>query len=272
DVPAAPIDKTFYWAEKAKNTLVDLGFSETLLYTLVPKGAFEVAYPLASDKSALRERIAPKLQESLIMNVRNADLLGLEAVKIFEIGQVFPKTGEKTSLCIGVSQVKKKKGVTSESVLKEAVALLESKLGIKIAGAIETGAYGALIEVDFDALIARSVPKNINDLSFTALPKDKTYKPFSHYPFIARDIALFVPSGTSDADVSSVVRASAMKAAGGLLVKGPDLFDRFEKDGKVSYAFRMIFQSSEKTLSDDEANALMAQIYAAAKAKGWEVR
>ena len=66
---------------RASTILVGLGFSETLLYTLVPKGSFEVSYPLASDKSALREAIAPKLKESLAMNARNAELLGLETVR-----------------------------------------------------------------------------------------------------------------------------------------------------------------------------------------------
>lgn len=276
-VPPTPIDKTFYWAEKTKNLLVKLGFSETYLYTLVSKGAFEISYPLASDKSALREKIAPKLAESLAMNARNADLLGLETVKIFEIGKVFPKTGEKTSICIGVSQVKKKKGITSESLLKEVVATLETKLGIHLsadgASKIETGPYGALIEADFDAAILSQASCGLLEgLQFKALPKDTKYIPFSHYPFITRDIAVFTPSGTLEAQVLKVLGNTAISSAGPILVKGPDLFDTFEKDGKTSFAFRMIFQSFEKTLSDDEANAIMAKVYDAVKGKGWEVR
>ncbi len=271
-VPPTPLDKTFYWAEKIKNALVDLGFSETLLYTLVPKGAFEISYPLASDKAALRERLAPALSQSLVLNGRNADLLGLEAIRIFEIGKIFPKIGEKTSLCIGVSQIKKRKGVTSESLLREAVVALESKLGAKIGGKIEIGTFGAVLEIDFDALISPFPTGSLKDLGFVALPRDMRYKPFSLYPFIARDIALFVPSGTKDADVGDVIRDSASNAAGDLLVKGPDLFDRFEKDGKISYAFHMIFQSFKKTLSDEEANGFMTKVYEAVKSKGWETR
>lgn len=272
DIGQTPIDATFYAAEKVKNALVTLGFSESLLYTLVPKGAFEIAYPLASDKAALRERIAPKVVESLTLNSRNADLLGLETIKIFEIGTVFPKTGEKASICIGVSQVKKKKGVTSESVLKEALTIFEQQFGVKIDGKVEVGPYGALIEADFAPIVASIKPGNLQSLDFQALPADKKYVPFSPYPYITRDIALFVPSGTTDSAVSSVIAAAAAKAAGKLLVKGPAMFDRFEKDAKVSFAFRMIFQSFEKTLSDDEVNALMAKVYEAAKEKGWEVR
>ncbi|HEU0080996.1 MAG TPA: phenylalanine--tRNA ligase subunit beta [Candidatus Paceibacterota bacterium] len=273
DVPPTPIDKAFYWSEKAKNILVGLGFSETLLYTLVPKGSFEVSYPLASDKSALREAIAPKLKESLAMNARNAELLGLETVRAFEIGKVFPAQGERASLCLGVCQIKKKKGVTSESLLRESLEALKAGLGAAFEVRIETGAFGVVAEVDFDAVVANLPAQGaLADLSFVRLPRDQRYKPFSPYPFIARDIALFVPSGTADSAVSSAIAAAARDAAGKLLVKGPDQFDRFEKEGRVSYAFRMVFQSFEKTLSDDEANAFMAKVYEAAKGKGWEVR
>lgn len=270
------IDKTYYWAEKVKNSLVEAGFSEVLLYALVPKGAFEVAYPLASDKSALREKLSPKLSQSLVENGRNSDLLGLETIRICEIGKVFPKTGEKTSLCIGVLQVKKKKGVTSESVLKESLSIFEKTLDIKISDKIELGSFGAVIEIDFDAVVKtlseKNSVQNVSDLKFVPLSQDKKYIPFSHYPFITRDIALFVPATVGGGEVAAALCAAASKAAGILLVKGPDLFDTFSKDGKTSFAFRMIFQSFEKTLSDDEVNAFMDAVYSDVKARGWEVR
>jgi len=275
-IEGVPVDVAYYWTEKVKNILVGAGFSETLLYTLVPKGSFEVAYPLASDKSALREKLSPKLSQSLVENARNADLLGLETIRLCEIGKVFPKTGEKTSLCIGVLQVKKKKGITSESLLKESLVALETALNIQISEKIEVGAYGALIEIDFDALVSKvslvvSKPQ-VSDLKFKPLPQDKKYIPFSHFPYITRDIALFVPAAVLEGEVAAALRAAALSAAAPLLVKGPDLFDTFSKEGKTSYAFRMIFQSFEKTLSDDEVQVFMDAIYAVVKAKGWEVR
>ena len=280
DIAPTAIDTTYYWGERVKSILVSAGFSEVLLYALVPKGSFEVAYPLASDKSALREKLSPKLQQSLIENARNADLFGLETVRLCEIGKVFPKTGEKTALCLGIMQVKKKKGVTSESLLKETIKILETELGIVVSDKVEIGPYGAVVEMDFDALVKVVSEKNgmrmIKDLNFKPLSKDKKYVPFSHYPFITRDIALFVQATVAGGEVAAALRAAALTAAetttGSLLVKGPDLFDTFSKDGKTSYAFRMIFQSFEKTLSDDEINGSMEKIYTDVKARGWEVR
>ena len=51
-----------------------------------------------------------------------------------------------------------------------------------------------------------------------------------------------------------------------------ELFDEFKKEDKVSYAFRLVFQSFEKTLTDDEANVQMENVYKVAKSCGWVVR
>ena len=58
-----------------------------------------------------------------------------------------------------------------------------------------------------------------------------------------------------------------------LLLKCPTLFDDFtNKEGKHSLAFRMIFQSMSKTLSDSEVNEIMEKVYEKVKEEGWEVR
>ncbi|HUY62465.1 MAG TPA: phenylalanine--tRNA ligase subunit beta [Candidatus Paceibacterota bacterium] len=93
------------------------------------------------------------------------------------------------------------------------------------------------------------------------------YKPFSQYPFIVRDVACWVPADTDEASVGELIR----KHAGDLAVR-LDRFDTFEKEGRTSYAFRLVFQSFERTLTDDEVNAIMEKVYAALKEKGYEIR
>ena len=94
------------------------------------------------------------------------------------------------------------------------------------------------------------------------------YKPFSIYPFVLRDIALWVPSGTDVGFTKPYIE----REAGELLFRC-DLFDTFEKEGKVSYAFRLVFQSMERTLSDAEVNAIMEKVTSALNAQeGWQVR
>jgi phenylalanyl-tRNA synthetase beta chain len=93
------------------------------------------------------------------------------------------------------------------------------------------------------------------------------YQSFSRYPSITRDIALWVPADTQAEEVKNVIA----KAAGDLMVR-IDQFDEFKKGEKTSYAFRLVFQSFEKTLTDDEANFAMNSVYETVKGRGWEVR
>ena len=105
--------------------------------------------------------------------------------------------------------------------------------------------------------------------TYENLPLSETerYQSFSRYPFIVRDIALWTPAGTKPEDVLEIIRAEA----GELLVRS-ELFDRFEKGEKLSLAFRLVFQSFEKTLTDAEVNAVMEKVYAAVAEKDWQVR
>jgi phenylalanyl-tRNA synthetase beta subunit len=61
------------------------------------------------------------------------------------------------------------------------------------------------------------------------------------------------------------------KEAGDLLVR-VTLFDVYEKDDRVSYAHRLVFQSFEKTLNDDEVNNIIDTINEKIEKKGWEIR
>ena len=111
--------------------------------------------------------------------------------------------------------------------------------------------------------------QEVTPLGYDDLPISKTerYRPFSRYPFIVRDIAMWVPTQTTPEDVLAVIRATA-----GELLTRSEKFDEFEKGEKTSLAFRLVFQSFEKTLTDAEANTVMEKVYAAVRAKGWEVR
>ena len=88
-----------------------------------------------------------------------------------------------------------------------------------------------------------------------------------------RDIAVFTPEGTKAEEVFSIIQ----KEAGKLMIKNR-LFDVFTKtlsDGvtKISYAYRLIFQSYERTLTDDEANSIMTKITEKMNTNtGWYVR
>ncbi|MEX0651845.1 MAG: hypothetical protein WD153_00060, partial [Candidatus Paceibacterota bacterium] len=98
--------------------------------------------------------------------------------------------------------------------------------------------------------------------------KDFIYKPFSLFPSALRDIAVWVPEEFSSEDV----RAMIIKEGGELLVQS-GLFDEYKKDARVSYGFKLVFQSEEKTLADDEVAVVMRKITEALNSQdGFEVR
>ncbi|MDP3989482.1 MAG: phenylalanine--tRNA ligase subunit beta [bacterium] len=266
-------DKVFFYGEKIKDVLVERGYSEVLLYSLVPKGVHEVVYPLASDKSALRDTLTTKLAEALVVNGRNADLLLRDTIKLCEVGNVFCEDGEKTMLAMGVLHVKKKKGTTSSMLLEEDVRHLEAVCGISLNAQIQTGEYGSILEVDLGKIVS-SLPmqSDVSALQFKPLPRDKTYQSFSPYPFIVRDIAVFVPEAVEEADVYKVIKEHV-----GPLCVASKLFDVFNKEfpegRKKSYAFRLVFQSFERTLEDKEVNEVMDVVYTEIERKtDWRVR
>ena len=198
-------------------------------------------------------------------NFSHTDLLGIRCVQAFEIGTVFSKveTGvdEHLSLAIGVRQ--KGNGYTpkDDTPLQAAITELQSALGTDLKFDIEKG----VAEIDLSQVIEQLPVPTSYELMVERTPS--TYASVSQYPAMARDIALWVSEGTTAEAVMDALRASA-----GELCARIDLFDEFTKDGRTSFAFRIVFQSKEKTLTDEEVNAVMQQVNVAAEEQGWEVR
>ncbi|HEV7121420.1 MAG TPA: hypothetical protein VGN56_01180, partial [Candidatus Paceibacterota bacterium] len=112
---------------------------------------------------------------------------------------------------------------------------------------------------------------NLEELGKNYLPAKialGSYRPYSIYPSAIRDIAVWTPEGTEESEISMLIE----KEAGELLAR-LDRFDRFEKEGRTSYAFRLVFQSFERTLADTDLDPVMERVTAALNAKdSWEVR
>ena len=132
-----------------------------------------------------------------------------------------------------------------------------------------------ILEINFDKMIENlPMPESYKDIKIEKYDiKRLKYKRISLYPFVLRDIAIFVPEGVIEKDVALIVE----REAGELLVN-KRLFDVFVKklpDGtpKTSFAFRLVFQSQEKTLSDEEVNKIMGKISKSLNSNdGWQVR
>ncbi len=249
------IDKNFYYAEKVRRYLTDIGFSE--IYTSVftnEKGERQVSNKVDSDKPFLRKSLTPGVSQSVKANALNRPLLGLSEVKVFETGKVFSKKGENWHLALGTAPSK-----------KEAKATLE-KMYSDFGGSVPMKETEGVVEVDFSEWIEKlPEPKAYEPLP--SVPHIR-YAPFSRYPFIARDIAVWTPEGIVSEEVENRIREKA-----GDLLKRIDQFDTFSKDGRTSYAFRLVFLSEERTLTDEEVNGYMQEVTDVLNAEdGWQVR
>jgi phenylalanyl-tRNA synthetase beta chain len=270
----AIIGKDFYYSEYIKNILNELGFDELSLYTLTKKGFFEVTYPLADDKKFLREDLISGVSESVSKNFKNLPLLGLKDIKVFEIGKVFGKGGEKTHICIGCKSPQSKNSrKNEEEIVQGAIGKISSLLGVNFSFRIVSNDFGTFTEFDItDVFTFVRSPDSYSDLGFLNNSKN-IFKSFSQYPFVLRDVAVFVKEGVTESDLEKIIK----NICGDILVKY-EIFDIFKKnfeDGtsKISYAFHLVFQSDNKTLTDFEVNEIMDKLYQDFNSReGWQVR
>ena len=93
------------------------------------------------------------------------------------------------------------------------------------------------------------------------------FEPFSKYPYIVRDIAMWVSAINDEQQVQQTIQKEAGELAQKIM-----LFDRFEKEERVSLAYRIIFQSFDRTLTEVEVNEIMEKVSATLKAQGFEIR
>jgi phenylalanyl-tRNA synthetase beta chain len=115
----------------------------------------------------------------------------------------------------------------------------EVAAGVARAFALEGAVFGAVVSLDAIAAVPSSPAR------FQALPR---------FPSVQRDLAFVLPAGDQPraADVQAALRAEA-----GPLLRDVTLFDLFAlPDGRRSLAWRLTYQADDRTLRDDEVNAV----------------
>ncbi|MFA6354920.1 MAG: phenylalanine--tRNA ligase subunit beta [Candidatus Paceibacterota bacterium] len=215
----------------AKRKLAEDGYREVMTYAFTDKGEVEVLAS-ASDKNFLRNNLTDGLKESIRLNTLNLPLLDMKEIKVFEIGTVFVKDSEEIHVAYG-----DKKNV---------------------------------VEMSLEKFVKENVPHEFEGRSLKDSSQGPSlgFKMWSSYPFITRDIAVWVPINEDKEKLKNILKELGTD----LLIKEPTLFDSFEKDGRTSYAYRLVFQSYDRTLTDEEINPIMQKISEKISSLGWEVR
>ncbi len=237
----APDQSRFHGIERMKDQLIEQGFIEVSTQSFAKKGDILLANPLDKNMPALRITLEDNLKDALTRAKYVAPLVLApnQKPKLFEVGTVFPKEGEFIELRM-TERVPEwglpaQTGESANTFDNLSIAKLED--------------YGKdYVPVRYDLGV---------------------YQPFSLYPFITRDVSMWISN--SDEARGVVLRLFAERGSG--ILRQVQLVDQFtNKEGRQSLAFRLIFQSFERTLTDEEVNGVMEHIHAALASKGYEVR
>ncbi len=290
-------------------SLIERGYQESITYSFTETGDVYVAGSVAEDKSALRNTLAGLFESSLQKNYHNRDVLGVTSIRQFEIGAVFTKDvntgqnlpfqdlqnsayasdrlrflqgqvlpevhknamltrqGEDVRLIVGILAAKQK-GVKDELFKIVSDMLYEcglTEIAIRESVVNHTDAY---IELSLSTIVDKCT--RIPEVALSNDGEIATVQPFkswSMYPSISRDISVWVPEAVSNSDLESIYIQN-----GGEYFLKVFLIDEFSREGRTSYAHRLVFQSQERTLSDDDVAPSIDAITAQLIGAGYEVR
>ncbi|MBY0111076.1 phenylalanine--tRNA ligase subunit beta [Patescibacteria group bacterium] len=252
EIPAPPQLK-YRGIERIRDLLVARGFTEISTPSFAVKGDILLSNPLQEDKPYLRPNFRVNMEEALTraVNVAPRVLGPVSEVKLFELGTIFTKEGEKMALAVGSKIVTGKKRPLTIENIEEFSGML-------------SGSADEVLEVTLDDAALETFGAGYE-------PKKEglgAFGQFSVYPFALRDVAVWTPEGTREETVAGIIR----EGSGSLLVR-LDCFDSFAKEGRVSYAFRLVLEAADHTLTDVELGEVMGKVTKALQETlGYEVR
>lgn len=248
--------------------------------------------PLAASQSVMRTCLVPSLLQNLMENTNHK----AGRIKLFELSRVFlphggPQPRETRRLAGVIAGLRQGEGwnLSRDQVdffdIKAAVEGLLEVLHIhnaaltapgrepylhpakSLAVTAGPGCIGSLGEVHPDALEAFDIktPAFCFELDVEQLAEcwtdGITFQPFSRQPSITRDLALIVDDAMPAARILDAIAGFANK-----LITDITVFDFFRggavAPGKKSLAFRLKFQSNDRTLTDIEVNKIHDRLVA----------
>jgi len=276
-----------------KDKLCSLGLSEVMTYSLINEknifkftndefGLIKVMDPMTEERKVLRHSLIHSLTEVYNYNKSH----GLKDISIFEVGAGFSLIDEnyieEKKLC-GLMSGEYNLGITSEKIdfyiLKGVIEDLLDYLGYR-------NRYSFIIsDLPSEMHPTKSLMINVNgknvgffgqvhpniykeevyvfEINLDHLLDIKTgkikYKDYSKYPSVSKDVSFILDKNIDNEDVINTIRKSA-----GKLLSKVSVFDYYEGDkieeNKKSIAYSLLFESYEKTLSDEEITPVFNKV------------
>jgi len=249
---------------RLEEALVGLGFSEIYTPSMVAEDTpWKLQEPISVELASLRTRLLPHLVEAVR---RNLDA-GAEEIALFELARVYLAGGELPDERVRVAGILEGGFSRAKGVVEAIYAALKAEPGFERADdpllhpgkAAQTSAgivgelHPGLLDGEWGIF-----ELELAEL-FSGSREPVAYEDIITYPPVRQDLAFAVAEDVAAGDLV----AAAHEAA------GPELremrtFDVYHGDqvgeGRKSIAFAVTFQSSKRTLSDEDAAALREKI------------
>ena len=291
-----------------RTSLVAEGMQEILTHSMrhpdrtgvVKAEPLKIRVPISADFAQLRTDLFAPLLEVTGYNLNH----GAESVRIFELGHVFQKAGR------GNREFKQIAGVLNGRVepvhwgspavnfnyfhLKGLVenflqnisldnyqfssyfnneGSFEDALAVTADG-VEAGYFGRFSKQVLDRYAIDSEVFFFvfeYDLLMQKRVEKQKFSGFSRYPAMKRDLSFIFDETVTADQILAVVHAQ-----GGEYLRPVEFFDLYRgkqlTGGRKSLSFSLQFQSDERTLTDEETDALMQQIISGVSGLGGELR
>ncbi|UQN05256.1 phenylalanine--tRNA ligase subunit beta [Deinococcus sp. QL22] len=284
-----------------RRALAGLGAQEVVTYTFTSdeeaaKARAEaptvrLQNPLTADRTAMRTALYPSLLKAAGAHPKG------ERVLIFEIGRIFPASGEAERVGLlmrgDLAPKTHQPGMAGTfGVFKGLLESLAASLGAgvevrqlrgdAVPSALHPGIAGELvwngqgvgwIGALHPAVAAEFGLKGETFLLEAALPlpgRAWAFRDPSRAPAAWRDLAIIAPNAVSYGELAALLKAEA-----GALLETVEPFDVYVgtpiPEGERSVAVRLVFRG-EKTLTDAEVDPVMERLIGAIRAQGWGIR
>jgi phenylalanyl-tRNA synthetase beta chain len=288
----APWTEAHVRNERASDLLVDRGYQEAINYaftdqayqaSLCPEPAVALSNAISAELAVMRVSLWPGLLQAVGSNQRRQQ----PRVRLFEVGRRYAPDGE-TEVIAGVAtgsvlpeqwdaEARKVDFFDVKADVEALIALTgaaeEFRFKAEVHPALHPGQSARIYRGDRAVGWLGGVhPEHLRRLDLTypvfvfeletaaglaaVIPE---FEEISRYPAIRRDIASIVDEGLPVEAVRAVVQASAGSLLKRLTVLSVYQGQQLQK-GKKSIALGLQLQDTSRTLTDNEADALVAQV------------
>jgi len=251
--------------ELIKRLLIDNGFHEVINFPFskTSNNSIKVDNPIDSNKPYIRQNITESLIENLLFNERRQH----DSIKLFEISDLYEVQNGKRLI------KRKKISIIASGRIGKDISNFSKKIDSKYLDSILSPYFKELStlikEIPRDSLVSKIKSKifcleidlskvSTNISSYKALSKPPAgfvkYVPISEFPKIYRDLSFSISEYQSMHELNDLVTTFKDK-----YLKEVFIFDFYEnlKINTLKAGYRFIFQSNEKTLTDNDVNLII---------------